>query len=294
MDLPLRLFAALEDQLPRLLWFWGWRSRWVNTPTGRLHVHDVKGTGDGPPLLLIHGLGARASDYALLVGRLKPFTRRILLADLPGHGWSHGVDPNPQSLDLFLAATVDALLDEPAYVLGNSMGGVVAVRLALARPELVRGLLLISPAGAPIDAPTVARLQRLFGLTTHAEALLFVDRLLGPAHRLRQIIAYGVRARFMRPAVRRILAEISNDSLVTAAQVATLPMPVWFCWGGRDRVLTTRFRDFYLEALPKGTVVETPERYSHSPFMEAPASVARRVRAFVEGVEAARKASAAG
>lgn len=286
MDLPLRLFAALEHQLPRLLWFAGWRSRRVVTETGRLQVFDIAGTGTGPPFLLIHGLGARAADYALLVARLKPLTRRILVPDLPGHGWSTDEAPDPRRLDALVSLAATRLLDEPAYVLGNSMGGLVAVRLALAHPDRVRALLLLSPAGAPLDEGSLSRLQRLFRVGTHAEALVFVDRLLGPAHRLRTLIALGVRARFARPAVRHILAHLSNEQLLTPAEVGALTMPVWFCWGGRDRVLGARFRDFYLDALPAGTVVDTPARLSHSPFLEAPGGVARRVRDFVARVAA--------
>jgi magnesium chelatase accessory protein len=98
--------------------------------------------GDGPPLLLIHGFGGAAWNWTevapLLAGR------RVLIPDLPGHGAS---SPLPAPSLAAFADVVAGLADEPVGVVGHSLGGVVALRLAERRPELVRGLVLAAPAG---------------------------------------------------------------------------------------------------------------------------------------------------
>ena len=111
--------------------------------------HEARGTriryfagGDGPPLLLLHGFGGAAWNFAELVPLLAG--RRLLIPDLPGHGASAPL-PAP-SLSGF-ADAVAGLLDGPADVLGHSMGGVVALRLAERHPSLVRRLVLAAPAG---------------------------------------------------------------------------------------------------------------------------------------------------
>jgi len=283
------VFAYFDHHWPRLLALQGWRSRWVDTSAGRLHVYEVAGTGVGPPFLLVHGLGSRAADFALLVRRLRSQTTRIVVPDMPGHGWSEGDAPDPEALERILLEAQDTLLPEPGYVLGNSMGGLIAVRIALAWPDRVRALLLASPAGAPFEEQELSRLRSLFGTDTHADALSFVDRLMGPGARFRHFLALGVRARLSRPAVRTILERIDNAHLLQPGQLADLRMPVWLCWGAADRILAPTGLDYYRTALPPGAVVETPEEFGHSPFAQHVGRFSRRLRAFLASIEAARE-----
>src|SRR3954468_18160149 len=99
--------------------------------------------GEGPLLLLIHGFGGAAWNFSELAPLLPG--RRVLIPDLPGHGAS---TPLPASASL--AGYADALaetLPGPVDVLGHSLGGVVALRLAERRPELVRSIVLAAAAG---------------------------------------------------------------------------------------------------------------------------------------------------
>jgi 3-oxoadipate enol-lactonase len=102
--------------------------------------------GAGPPLLLVHGFGGAAWNFDELAPLLPG--RRLLIPDLPGHGGSAPL-PAP-SLAGFADVLADLVAAEsagPADVLGHSLGGVVALRLAVRRPELVRRLILAAPAG---------------------------------------------------------------------------------------------------------------------------------------------------
>lgn len=98
--------------------------------------------GDGPALLLLHGFGGAAWNWAEVAPRLPG--RRLLVPDLPGHGAS---SPLPAPSLAGFADAVAAIVDEPVGVVGHSLGGVVALRLAERRPDLVRGLVLAAPAG---------------------------------------------------------------------------------------------------------------------------------------------------
>jgi pimeloyl-ACP methyl ester carboxylesterase len=112
--------------------------------------------GDGPPLLLVHGLGGAASNWVELVPALVR-RHRVLVPDLPGHG---GSSPLPAARTLSPFADVVAALAErervlPATVVGHSFGGLVALRLALRHPDAVSALLLAAAAG--ISSGTRAR-----------------------------------------------------------------------------------------------------------------------------------------
>ena len=112
--------------------------------------------GEGEPLLLIHGLAGSTRNWVELLPDLVQ-RYRVLAVDLPGHAVS-GSLPRGASTGDFAAAAAAVLELEapgPALVAGHSFGGLVALRLAQSRPELVRGLLLVSPAGIVTSRPFV-------------------------------------------------------------------------------------------------------------------------------------------
>ena len=106
--------------------------------------------GDGPPLVMLHGLGSCADDWVFQLPDLGRHFRCLPL-DLRGHGLSDK-PPGPYSMALFaadVAALLTALQIGPAHVLGLSLGGMVAQQLALVQPDLVRSLVLINTMPGP-------------------------------------------------------------------------------------------------------------------------------------------------
>jgi pimeloyl-ACP methyl ester carboxylesterase len=103
--------------------------------------------GDGPPLLLIHGVGARLDNWDGVAERLKG-RFSLIRPDLRGHGRSSKTRPH-YSLDLFssdLIALLDHLRVERCGVVGHSLGGMIAQRLSLRNPQRVSALALLSTA----------------------------------------------------------------------------------------------------------------------------------------------------
>jgi pimeloyl-ACP methyl ester carboxylesterase len=132
--------------------------------------HEVRGArirlfvaGEGPALLLLHGFGGAAWNFDELAPLLAG--RRLLIPDLPGHGGSAPLPaPSLAGFADVLAAVLDAEGVLQADVLGHSLGGVVAVRLAVRHPRRVRSLILAAPAGIS-SATRVSELTiRLVGL----------------------------------------------------------------------------------------------------------------------------------
>ena len=124
--------------------------RWVDTPLGPVHTYDVAGGGSLAPVVLLHGLGASATPFAPMMGRLQPYVRRLVAPDYPGHGFSGEAAGavTPEALFEAMTAALDALLVEPAVLVGNSLGGAFAMHYAISRPDRVRALVLLSPGGA--------------------------------------------------------------------------------------------------------------------------------------------------
>ena len=105
--------------------------------------------GDGPPILLIHGASSTLSVFEPTVAPLLSATHRLVAYDRPGMGLSADRPANADTLKVqaeVAAGVIDAMEMERPIVIGHSLGGAIALRLALDHPELVSGLVLI---GAP-------------------------------------------------------------------------------------------------------------------------------------------------
>ncbi|MDE3720796.1 alpha/beta fold hydrolase [Nocardiopsis sp. N85] len=162
------------------------------------------GEPTAPPIVLIHGGGtdnAAISWYRLIepLGR----THRVIAVDLPGFGGTTGIPPvgGPWEQADLVARTMAAIGVEGAVVFGVSMGGDVALRLALRHPGVVDGLVLIAPGGL------VPILRDRFAHGTAWLTTRLPERLL--------VALGGFTGRFTRPLVRAVVHDI-----------ATLPEPV--------------------------------------------------------------------
>jgi len=156
--------------------------------------------GEGPPLLLVHGLGGAAWNFSELAPLLPG--RRLIIPDLPGHGVSSAL-PAP-TLTGF-ADVLAEILEEPVDVLGHSLGGVVALRLAERHPLLVRSLVLAAAAG-------ISSSTRLAELTIALTGIVQPGRIAG-----RQV-ARVARSRRLRKFVFGSF-EVANPDLLTERAV---------------------------------------------------------------------------
>lgn len=270
----------------------GYRSLWAETRLGRMHMLDVRGEGPRPTAVLLHGLSSAGAHLTPLIRALRPAFARIVAPDLPGHGLS-AMPPRGtrvSDLDAGLVEALDHVVHEhtPVVLFGNSLGGFAAIRYALARPERVCALVLASPGGAWMPHHEHHAFLRRFSLRTHRDALDFVDRLLAARPLARHLLALGIRRRFSRPGLRELLDLVEHDDLLTPAELARLAMPILCLWGERDGVLPASVAAFFKQHLPAHARFEIPARLGHSPYLERPDVVARRIVGFVDALGASR------
>ena len=115
---------------------------------GGLPTRYLRAGTAGPPLVLLHGVGDNALDWQWVMPTLAR-THRVYAPDLPGSGGSikPDVDYSPAFFTQFLSVFLDALEVERAAVVGNSLGGLVGLRLALSEPSRVNAVGLVASAG---------------------------------------------------------------------------------------------------------------------------------------------------
>lgn len=123
---------------------------------GPVHYQEV---GDGGPVLvLVHGIGASYLSWYPVVEALGE-NHRVLAIDLVGHGFTppHGRRASVRRNAELLAEFSDVMTDQQVILVGNSMGGLVSMLTAVARPELVAGLILVNPALPVVSVRSISR-----------------------------------------------------------------------------------------------------------------------------------------
>jgi pimeloyl-ACP methyl ester carboxylesterase len=114
---------------------------------GPVHYVDYGGPVDGPLMLLVHGLGGSLLNWAAIAPTLAE-SNRVIAIDLVGFGRTQtlGRSTSIHENERLLARFIGEVCGQPVVLVGNSMGGLLALLLASARPDLVTGLVLVDPA----------------------------------------------------------------------------------------------------------------------------------------------------
>ena len=238
----------------------------------------------GTPLILLPGFGGDINIFVFNQEALAA-DRAVYAVDLPGHGGS-SKDVGDGDLD-FLAGVVAGFLDEmgieKAHLAGHSMGGAVAGTFALANPDRVESLALISSAGFGKEINTdyiegfiaANRRKEMKG----ALQTLFADPGLVTRDLVNDVLQYK-RLDGVDDALRKIADNVfPNGEQARTLDLSGLDAPVLGLWGEDDAILPSS----HARNLPQGAQVEVIEGAGHMPQMEAAGRVNRRLGEFLDG-----------
>jgi pimeloyl-ACP methyl ester carboxylesterase len=259
--------------------------------TVELHGRETGylGGGDGPVLLLIHGMAGTCENWR---GVAEPLAQRhtVIAPDLPGHGVSAG-GPGDYSLGSLATGLRDLLLSlghERATLVGHSLGGGIAMQFAYQFPEMVERLVLVSSGGLGPEVSPVLRAAALPG------ADIFINATASLGQRVGGTIGRGLGAVGMKPGVD--VAEVARGYASLAeprrrkAFLATLrsvvgtegqrvsasdrlylaeSTPLLIVWGARDPIIPARHGEDAHRMLP-GSRLEIFESAGHLPQLEQP------------------------
>jgi pimeloyl-ACP methyl ester carboxylesterase len=279
------ILGGLGEVVRRILVFRGVKSSFVEIGGYRVHHYVLEGTGRGPPILLVHGLGGSANGfYKVLSGLSKRFSRVIAL-DLPGNGFS----PLPEGgalslLQLFevLAAFCAQVVRAPAYVVGNSLGGAMSITLAHRHPEHVRALALVAPAGARVPEERLKELFLAMQCETNAQAVALTRRLFHRAPIGALLLSSELRKVYGSPAVRAIFSELRSTDFLEPEVLASVSMPTLLLWGGSEKLLPYEGIDYFRAHLPKTARIDVVPGFGHVPQMERPGELIRHLSTFAD------------
>ncbi len=282
-------------------------------PVGRHRISTLT-MGHGPDVLLLHGLGGTRASLLETAAALSQ-RYRVHAPDLPGFGSSCKPARAPYNAQWFaemMLGLIDRLEIGRTHVVGNSMGGRIALEMAMTNPERVNALGLLCPAVAWIRRglhPLVRLLRPEFGLLPHGFsrgavasqfAGMFYDRdMLDPevgdlmVDEFRRIYhSAGARFAFLSSA-RNIYLEAPYGRHGFYPRLAEMTRPALFIWGDHDRLIPPAFGRHVREWLP-GAEQVTLEHCGHVPQVEQAAQTNQLLLSFFARAEGAQADRVAG
>lgn len=243
-------------------------------------LYAIAKTGDGTPIVLLHGFGASSAAWLPIMEGLGE--RSLIAYDLPGHGASLGY-PNagsPGTAAKAIIADLEERGTDKAHFCGHSMGGAIATLIALMKPELVASLTLLAPGG--YGAEINSALLRRYGSAAEAEEIAdCLKEMSGPnAHVSRDVaerMAAQRRVEGQIAMLEKIAAMITRDDrqgVLPADSVRALAIPVTAIWGTEDSILPFS----QMEAMPANWRKIAVPQAGHMLMEEAPDTVRQVLR----------------
>ena len=231
--------------------------RMVEVDGQQLHVAEE---GAGPPLLLIHGLGGQMRNFGrdLIDDLVRDY--RVIRVDRPGSGYSPraaGTAADLRTQARLMAGLIDELRLEKPWLVGHSLGGALALTIAVLHPDKVGGLLLIAPASQPVTEVSKAFKglmvpPRMRGMIAHSIAVpmsilaskAVMAEVFKPEPVPEDFAIAGGGALGMRPSAfigaSADLAEAGTDMSDVVAGYADLTLPTHILFARGDALLDHR------------------------------------------------------
>ena len=271
------------------------RLRFASVRTSLCKISTLS-AGQGDPVICVHGLGGTKASFLPTVAALADH-HRVIAMDLPGFGDSD--KPLAAAYDApYFASAIVALLDElgieGAHLIGNSMGGRVAIELGLLRPERTKRIALLSPALAWLRSRRWRWLLRaplpMLGLIQPAPRVItepIVRNLVpggsdgwsaaGVDEFLRSYLTPRGRVAFYE-AARNIYLDEPHGDQGFWTRLALMSPETLFIWGRHDQIVPVAFRKHVERALPAARHLELD--CGHVPQLESPKETHRAIREF--------------
>jgi pimeloyl-ACP methyl ester carboxylesterase len=264
---------------------------WAETPSLQDNRIEVAGyrlhyveAGSGPPVVLLHGLGADTRTWRVAIPALAA-AAHVYALDQLGFGQSDKpeISYRVQTLVDSLAGFLDALHLDRASIVGNSLGGWVAASFAASHPERVDRLVLVDAAGYGEPGQIVEDYLAGFDPAMAAQVQQFLS---GMTPEERRAMEAGLAAYFARRsrgdgyAMGSLIQSIVRGEDALGDSVKKITAPTLVLWGRNDPVIPVHVADELAKDIPKARKVVL-DGCGHRPQVECSAAFNQAVRAFL-------------
>lgn len=245
----------------------------AGVPGGGINCRDwVADATRGARIVLLHGLAGDVQSWAQLAAALLRAGRHVTAIDLPGHGGTGVEAADVDTVAAAVAAFLDGLGGEPVELVGHSLGGAVAARVARRMPSRVRRLTLLAPAGLDraIDVDFVRGIvrARTSGGLQHLLRRLVVRPATLTAAQLDALAAELSRGRLVDLA--DTMVDDGGQQIDITGDLRALAMPARVVWGVQDRIIPWT----QVSQAGSRTAIHLIQDAGHVPHWDQPAEVA--------------------
>jgi pimeloyl-ACP methyl ester carboxylesterase len=223
------------------------------------------------PLVLVHGLGSSAGSYSQFILYASKYFDCILACSAPSHGMTpvHSSACHQEELyRVWEHYLLKASQERPIILMGNSLGGAVALRFSLSYPKRVKSLVLCSPAGAMLNASDIQFIRANFDMSSIWGGHRFLKKLFVKLPRFWMILGFFIRASLSRKEISSLLSVLKAGDGMDGNTLRTLQPPSLIFWGTEDQILPNRLLHYYKKHMPKTCSFVTHHKLGHSPQME--------------------------
>jgi pimeloyl-ACP methyl ester carboxylesterase len=291
------LLSVFNQLIKRDLLRCGVESKTIEIRGAKIHYYDAPGDRTHPPTLLVHGFGDSANTWYQTIIPLARGLGRVVALDYPGVGFStlppgKDFETLPELVDT-VEDFAKAVFDTPAFLIGHSLGGAMALRLAARqgarKPKkdltpLWDAVLAVSPAGAQMTQEQLDDLRKGFALHDRGETRALLGRIFSAAPWPLWLIENDIRAIFRSPAVHKLLDALDPDDFLTPKELAQISIPCLILWGTEERLLPATLVEYYRQHLPPHGTLEVVKGWSHASQMERPDELVERALRFGQAV----------
>jgi pimeloyl-ACP methyl ester carboxylesterase len=290
-DLPILEFEE-QQKLKADKNFWGWSS-----PYGSFEIHYVEKGSGTKHLLLLHGFRGHSYTWRHLMTPLAKAGYHVWAIDLIGYGLSDKPDNVPYNVDFFVQQVkdfMDAHEIQQAHFVGSSMGGGLALSVALADPQRIHSLTLLNALGYPIPLPLYLSVARYFSqiwapflsptvVRTVLKQTVFNEKLISDE----QVEAYALPYRFPGGLAATLLTLQQFDNSILRdmeKHYINLHYPLLVIWGDHDTLIPVSHYKKFLQDFPTAQSLLI-KNCGHIPQEEEPEQVLTAMLDFLRSVD---------
>lgn len=269
-------------------------SKFLNWNGNEIHYTD---SGNGFPILMIHGFGGSNWDFKTLDSLLND-QFRVIRIDLPGFGLSDFPASENSDVDFikvyndYFNFLIDTLHLDSMYVMGNSLGGMMAWNLALNHPKNVKKLVLFNSAGYEMEKVIKTANARIFKygivkflfrkgitkyLTKRGISRVFYDKTKLTDEKITRVNQLWNR----EGNLHHILTLASSKHYLNSDSIHTISCPTLIVWGKEDKIIHVKYADYFYKDI-KNSQLKIYDSCGHAPMMEKPLEVKRDVLTFLK------------
>ena len=269
-------------------------SKFINWNGSEIHYTE---SGSGFPILMIHGFGGNNRDFYLLDSLLND-KYRVIRVDLPGFGLSDFPTPTIAKEDFikiyddYFTFLMDTLHLDSMYVMGNSLGGMMAWNLALNHPGKVKKMILFNSAGYDMKEALKTANAQIFRhklvqlllkngmprfLTKRGISRVFYNKSILTDEKITRVNELWNR----EGNLPHIIAMATSDKYPDSKLIKNITCSTLIIWGKEDKILSCKYADYFQRDIKNSRKI-IYDSCGHVPMMERPLDVQRDVLRFLE------------